>query len=86
MLFDRFFEAGEGSGYPPSRAESQAASRAMLRAISGVAHRSFPDILHGLDAAVVSPALAFPGIWEILDTPSLADGELRAALQADLAQ
>jgi ribose 5-phosphate isomerase RpiB len=82
MLFDRFFEAGEGTGYPAARSESQAASRGMLRTISGHAHRSMPDILKRLDDSVVMPALAFPGVWETINPSTLADGELRAALRA----
>jgi hypothetical protein len=47
-----------------------------------VTHRSFAEIVRQLDASIVEPVLAFPGVREALaGTPGI-DGELRAALQS----
>ena len=52
-IFDKLFCDPPGQGYPPARAETQAESRAALRALSARAHRPMGDIL----------AETPPGIW-----------------------
>jgi ribose 5-phosphate isomerase RpiB len=80
LLFDSLFGVEPGGGYPPHRRESQRASRATLHDISRLAHRPFADVVRALPDAVVLPALAYPGILELLDPPALEDARLRAAI------
>jgi ribose 5-phosphate isomerase RpiB len=81
LLFDSLFSVEPGGGYPLHRRESQRASRATLHDISRLAHRPFADIVSELPDAVVSPAIAYPGILELLDPPGLEDAQLRAAIE-----
>jgi len=80
MLFDALFQVESGCGYPPHRRESQQASRALLADLSRATHRSLADIVAAVDDRIASPALAYPGVREILDLPTLADRDLAAAL------
>jgi len=81
MIFDALFSVAPGGGYPPHRAESQAASRALLTGISRSTHRSMTEIILSLPEEVVKTALSYPGIWELLDPPALADKTLGAVLE-----
>jgi len=71
-----------GAGYPPHRATSQAASRALLTELGALTHRSMAEIVRRADEKIVRPALDYPGVWEIVDVPTLADGDLADALRA----
>ena len=82
MIFDAWFGVESGAGYPAHRVESQKQSRERLTAISRIGRRSMAVIVRDIDAAVIDPALNYPGFWEILDVKSLSDRELAAALSA----
>jgi ribose 5-phosphate isomerase RpiB len=85
FLFDRLFELDEfGKGYPSHRQESQQASRRTLQAVSAASHRNFAEILASLDDSVVGPALAYPGLRELVAVESIQAGEMRRALEARL--
>lgn len=81
MIFDALFSVVPGGGYPPHRAESQAASRTLLTEISHSTHKSMTDIILSLPEEVVKPALSYPGIWELLEPSALADRTLAAVLE-----
>jgi ribose 5-phosphate isomerase RpiB len=76
MIFDQIFSVPPGSGYPAHRAESQKKSRETLAGISGKVHRTFPEIVAQLPDEVILPALAFPGIRDLIDVPSWTDKTL----------
>jgi ribose 5-phosphate isomerase RpiB len=82
FIFDALFGVESGIGYPPHRQQSQRESRAMLGGLSTLAHRPMADIVRGADARIVGPALAYPGVWELLAAEALPDRELAAALAA----
>jgi ribose 5-phosphate isomerase RpiB len=81
MIFDALFSVTPGGGYPPHRAESQAASRTLLTGISQATHKSMTEIILSLPEEVVKPALSYPGIWELLAPSTLADKTLGAVLE-----
>ncbi len=81
MIFDALFGEESGSGYPAHRRATQAESRRLLDGISGITHRTMAQIVDSLADRVVVPALTYPGVWELLDTPTLKDRELAAALE-----
>ncbi len=81
FIFDRLFEPEWGGGYPPSRAEAQAASRVLLTQTSQATHRPLAEILAGLPGDVTGPALAYPGVWELLAVDDLADATLTTVLR-----
>lgn len=85
FLFDRFFSVEAGGGYPPHRAEPQRASRGILHGVTQATHKPFAQIVRDLDVAVVGPALGYPGVAEAVDAATLADADLKAALQARMA-
>ncbi|NLH48890.1 MAG: ribose-5-phosphate isomerase [Myxococcales bacterium] len=81
FIFDAFFGVESGIGYPPHRQQSQRESRRRLLDINRATHRPLADIVRDLADDAIRPALAYPGFWELLAVDSLADGDLRAALQ-----
>ncbi len=84
MLFDQLFDAEQGSGFPVHRAEPQAASRDMLRTVAEATHRCMSGALKRLPDELVVPAITHPAAAAVLDIPTIADEELREALQARL--
>jgi ribose 5-phosphate isomerase RpiB len=84
MLFDQLFAAEQGSGFPAHRAEPQAASRDMLATISDASHRCMAGTIKRLPDELVVPAIAHPAAAGVLDIPTIADEELREALQSRL--
>jgi ribose 5-phosphate isomerase RpiB len=80
LIFDQLFGVEKGAGYPPHRREPQKEARIALEKISEAAHRPFAEIIELLPDNVVSPALAFPGIKELLDIETIADSKLQSAL------
>lgn len=84
MLFDHLFSDEAGSGFPPQRAEPQAASRELLRTINDAAHRCMPGTLKRLPDELVVPAITHPAAAAALDIPTIADEELRDALESRL--
>ena len=81
LLFDAFFSVELGGGYPAPRAESQANSRALLKRVSETTHRPFAEIVRSLEDYVVQAPLAFPGVWELIDPPTLENRDLAVALE-----
>jgi ribose 5-phosphate isomerase RpiB len=79
FIFDHYFEPERGAGYPAARKEPQAASRSLLQNVSRAAHRSMDEILARLPEEVVNPALAYPGIEELIDVETIEDLPLRQA-------
>ena len=81
FIFDRLFSLEAfGKGYPPHRQASQQESRRTLEGISSTTHRSFAEIVSALDDAVVAPALAYPGVRELVQMDAIADAGLRDTL------
>lgn len=81
FIFDRLFSLGEfGKGYPPHRQESQQESLRVLKGVSRSTHRSLVEIIRGLDPAVLTPVLGFPGVPALLDPASIDDPELAELL------
>jgi len=81
FIFERLFSVESGCGYPPERRESQQASRKVLAEISRVTHRSLAEIIAALPEEVVRPALDFPGVKALIDVDTIADHDLKQALQ-----
>mgnify|MGYP001816609119 FL=1 len=84
MVFDELFTDERANGFPAHRAEPQAASRAMLGTIAEASHRCLKGTLKRLPDEVVVPAITHPAAAAALDIPTIADEELRAALQSRL--
>jgi ribose 5-phosphate isomerase RpiB len=82
MIFDALFSVEVGAGYPAYRRTTQKESRGLVTQVSGITHRSMAEIVAALPDRVAVPALTFPGVREALDVPTIADAELRAALEA----
>ena len=80
MIFDQLFAVEWGAGYPPHRKATQQESRDLLSGISATTHQPMAEIVRALPGRVVTPALHFPGVWELLDIGSLPDRDLAAAL------
>ena len=66
MIFDRFFSAHAGAGYPEHRKESQEASRKALAGISVCTHKTMDEIIETLDGTLVREALEFPSVADFL--------------------
>jgi ribose 5-phosphate isomerase RpiB len=81
FIFDSYFEPERGAGYPAPRKEPQAASRSMLKTISTTVHCSLIEILDLLPDEVVSPALSYPGIRELVSVETIEDENLRSAFK-----
>ena len=80
FIFDRYFEPQPGAGYPAHRKEPQSVSRSLLADISAAAHRSFAEILATLPDEIVLPALAYPGIADLIAVDEVGDTRLRQVL------
>ncbi|HWQ46185.1 MAG TPA: RpiB/LacA/LacB family sugar-phosphate isomerase [Longilinea sp.] len=81
MIFDALFSVTPGGGYPPHRAESQAASRGLLSSLSQSTHQPMPAIIRSLPDEIIQQALGYPGIWELIGSSTLADRETAAVLE-----
>ena len=57
-VFQNLFRDEPGGGYPPSRSESQRASRATLGCVNAATHKTMTQILDALDASLVGPVCA----------------------------
>jgi ribose 5-phosphate isomerase RpiB len=84
FIFDRIFSVERGAGYPAHRKEPQKAARLKLEAISTLTHRSLAEIVEALPDDVVTPALEYPGMQELLDVESVEEAALQAALRKRL--
>jgi ribose 5-phosphate isomerase RpiB len=80
IVFDQLFTVERSSGYPESRKASQQQSRDILAAVSAASHRKMAEIVLSLPDDVVRPALAFPGVWDLLDSDTLTDRMLAEAI------
>ena len=82
MLFDQLFSGERGGGFPPHRAEPQAASRANLEIAGEATHRSMAEVVARLPDEIVVPAITHPAAAAVLDIDTIEDAVLRTALQA----
>ena len=83
FIFDRLFSLKEfGKGYPPNRQESQQESIRRLQAVSSATHKSMAEIISSLDASVIQPVLAYPGVLELVNPDSIEDAELRQVIRS----
>lgn len=81
FIFEKFFSAKLGCGYPPHRAKTQAESREILKKINKVSHADFTDIIKKIDDQVIKPVLEFPNALKLIDIESLENKKLREALR-----
>lgn len=81
FIFERLFSVESGAGYPPHRKESQQESRKVLEGLSQITHLPFSQIVIDIPDQVLLPAIYYPGIWDLLDVPTLENRELAEALQ-----
>lgn len=79
-IFRALFDEPFGTGFPPERAEPQRRSREMLKGISSATHREMPELIKDLPGEIVRESLRFPEVLEVLDIPSLPDGQLKTVL------
>jgi len=86
FIVERLFSVERGGGYPSHRREPQKAYRIELETLSGSVHKSFPEIVKALPAAMVRHALRYPGVLDILDIDDLEDTHLRDTLHETLAE
>jgi ribose 5-phosphate isomerase RpiB len=82
LLFDQLFTDARGQGFPAHRQEPQQASRATLKEVSTLTHRTMTEIVANLPDEIIVPALTHPAAALALDIDSMADVALRSALQA----
>lgn len=80
LIFDQFFSAPSGGGYPAHRKDSQAQSRRLLGGVSTAAHRDLAAIIDALPADALMPAINYPGIKDILLGGAPLDPAVAAAL------
>lgn len=66
-IFDKLFCDPAGRGYPLQRAESQAASREKLKALSKLAHRDMPRILRDSDPEILKTIAQRDAFMRALD-------------------
>ncbi|MCX8124436.1 MAG: RpiB/LacA/LacB family sugar-phosphate isomerase [Spirochaetes bacterium] len=82
FIFDAFFSVESGCGYPEHRKESQMKSRQLLTSISCMTHKSMAYIVQVLPDEIVKPVISYPGFADILNVETLADEQLKNALQS----
>lgn len=80
LVFDQLFTPDRATGYPEHRQISQRRSRDILKLVSDRSHRTMAEIVSLLPEEIVGPALAFPGVWDLLDLETLTDRELAESL------
>ena len=66
-IFEKLFLDPPGRGYPLHRAESQQASRELLKGISVSTHRSFDEILKNVDPATLEAVMNHKPFKEFID-------------------
>jgi ribose 5-phosphate isomerase RpiB len=81
FIFDRIFSVERGAGYPAHRKEPQRIARLKLEQISTLTHRSLAEIIELLPDDVVLPAIAYPGMKELIEVDSIAEPALKQAFQ-----
>lgn len=65
-IFEKLFKDPMGQGYPPARAESQAASRKILAELSKTAHKSLPEILKNTDSCILKPIVENKAFMDVV--------------------
>ncbi|MFA5235838.1 MAG: RpiB/LacA/LacB family sugar-phosphate isomerase [Bacilli bacterium] len=68
-IFDRFFEAPPGQGYPEARKDSQRNSRTILSAISKASHRSLVETLQGIDPSILKTIMKQKPFLDLINQP-----------------
>lgn len=86
FIFDRLFGVEAGAGYPEHRKESQRESRRILETLTLQTHAPLDEIVKNLPDAILQPALAFPGIQELLAVDQIVDAALKKALKTRMAE
>ncbi len=66
FIFEKLFSTEKGRGYPAHREEPQKQSRLLMARLSGVTHRSMPEIIAALPDDILIPAVTFPGFMGLL--------------------
>ncbi len=84
FLFDRLFSVEWGSGYPEERYAPQKESREELVKITGITHKSLPEIILSLPERIVAPALERLVSLKILDLESPGNEEIKSAVRKRL--
>jgi hypothetical protein len=80
FIFERIFSVEVGGGYPSYRREPQQAARLKLEEISLATHRSMAEIIQSIPQDVLIPALAYPGMMDLLDVDNINDKLLKQVL------
>ena len=80
FIFDHFFDAPAGGGYPAARKEPQAMSRERLKRISDITHKPFFEILRDMPEEIIKTIKEFPGFVQTVSEAEIEDGELKAAI------
>jgi len=65
-IFEKLFSDKPGQGFPLHRSESQQASRTALERIGKTTKRGIPEILQGLDPAIVSRVMCHPAFIQFM--------------------
>jgi hypothetical protein len=81
FIFDRIFSVEKGGGYPAHRKVQQHEARTTLGVVSQLTHRSLAEIIRTLPEEVVMPAIAYPGIPDLIDFGSIEEAELKRAFE-----
>ena len=66
-IFEKLFLDPPGRGYPLHRAESQQASRELLKGISASTHKSFDEIMKSVDQATLQAVMNHKPFKEFID-------------------
>ena len=81
FIFDHYFDAPAGGGYPAVRKEPQAFSREKLKSISAITHKPFAEIILDIPEEIIKTIKEFPGFVEILSDAKIADDEILTAVK-----
>ena len=76
FMLEKLFGDYFGKGYPPARVEIQQNARKRLAKISEDNHKTMPEIINGLDPAIIKSTFGFPGVLDFIKT-SAPDSELK---------
>jgi len=82
FIFDHYFDAPKGGGYPVARKEPQARSRETLKRVNTITHKPFTEILYDMPEEIIKPAIEFPGFVQTVSEAEIEDSELKAAVKS----
>ena len=82
FVFDHFFDAPAGGGYPVARKEPQALSREKLKSIGAITHKPFAEILLDMPEEIIKTVREFPGFAQTVSEAEIGDGELSKAVKS----